>query len=59
MAWNGKVLDNLEQLYWSRRELGLHSVRCVSTEDRSGYVVPRDAIAGEPRVYTRTSSFLE
>lgn len=58
MSWNNKVLDNLEQLYWSPRKLGLQSVKCVPTEDHSGYVVPRDAITGEPRVYTRPSSFI-
>ena len=57
MAWNRKVLDNLEQLYWSPRKLGLRSVRCVLTDDRSGFVVPSEAVTGEPRVYTRPSKF--
>lgn len=59
MAWNDKVLDNLEQLYWSPKKLGLNSVECAPTEDKSGFVVPREAVVGEPRVYLRSSSFRE
>ncbi|WP_303550584.1 hypothetical protein [Shimia thalassica] len=59
MAWNDKVLDNLEQLYWSPKKLGLQSVKFAPTEDRSGFVVPRDSVVDGARLYTRSSSFLE
>lgn len=57
MAWNDKVLDNLEQLYWSPKKLGLHSVKCTPIEDGSGFLVPRDTVVRKPRFYTRNSSF--
>ncbi len=56
MAWNSKVLDVLEQLYWSPKKLGMRSMICAPTEDHSGFVVPRDAVIGEPRVYMRPSN---
>lgn len=57
VAWNDKVLDNLEQLYWSPKKLGLHSLKCTPAEDQSGFVVPLDADIRELRVYTRPCSF--
>lgn len=57
MGWNDKVFDNLEQLYWSPKKLGLQSVKCAPTEDGSAYAVSRESLAGSPRLYTRQTSY--
>lgn len=59
MAWNQKVFDNLEQLYWSPKKLGLRSVVCRRTEDESGFIVPGEAGTRSLRVYTRPSTFAD
>ncbi|MGR3563681.1 MAG: hypothetical protein ACU0FH_12810 [Heliomarina sp.] len=53
MAWNKKVFDSWEQLYWSPRKLGLHSVQSTPNSDGSGYVVPSQDVPKNPRFYTR------
>lgn len=59
MAWNKKVLDSLEQLYWSPKKLGLQSVRCTAASDTPGFAIPEGMSLNSPWVYTRRTSFAE
>lgn len=53
MAWNDKVLDNLEQLYWSPSKLGLQSIKLQPAAIEPGYLVPADLVSGGRSVYCR------
>ncbi|MFN3312321.1 MAG: hypothetical protein ACK46Q_02480, partial [Hyphomonas sp.] len=53
MPWNKKVLDNLDQLYWSPGKLGLVTVPQQLAPDGSGYIVPKDRVVGGKSIYVR------
>lgn len=53
MPWNKKVLDNLDQLYWSPGKLGLVTVPRELSTDGSGFVVPKARIEGGKSIYVR------
>lgn len=53
MPWNLKILDNLDQLYWSPRKLGLVTVPQQLAPDGSGYIVPKARVVGGKSIYVR------
>lgn len=57
MAWNDKVLDNLEQVYWSPGMINLGTVQQQPTEDGTGFVVPKERLSGGKSLYARVSDF--
>lgn len=59
MAWNDKVFDNLEQIYWSLDKVGLRPVKGKITEDGQGYVLPRDLLRPGAAFYCRAQSSIE
>jgi hypothetical protein len=46
MAWNDKVLDNLEQVYRSPGMINLGTVQQLPTEDGTGFFVSRERLSG-------------
>lgn len=59
MAWNDKVLDNLTQLFWSPRKLGLASIKLQPIGEGADYIVPREYLSGGRSLYTRRLNFRE
>lgn len=59
MSWNNKVLDNLDQLYWSPKKLGLQTVRAELTPDGSAYLVPKARLDDGRSLYCRGSTAKE
>lgn len=49
MPWNDKVLDNLEQIYWSPDKIGLRSIKQQPSPDGAGFFVPKDRLVGADR----------
>jgi len=57
MAWNDKVLDNLEQVYWTPGMINLGTVQQQPTEDGTGFFVPKERLSGGKSLYARLSDF--
>lgn len=53
MPWNKKVLDNLDQLYWSPRKLGLETVPRQLAADGSGFIVSKARVDRDKSIYVR------
>jgi hypothetical protein len=59
MPWNEKVLDNLEQVYWSPDKIGLKSIKRQPTPDGAGFFVPKELLAGGKSLYCRGQAYPE
>lgn len=59
MPWNDKVLDNLEQIYWSPDKIGLKSIKRQPTPDGTGFFVPKERLAGGKSLYSRGQAYPE
>lgn len=59
MSWNDKVLDNLEQVYWSPDKIGLKSLARQTAPDGSSYIIPKEHLAGGKSLYCREAPFVE
>ncbi|OJH43582.1 hypothetical protein [Paracoccus sp. SM22M-07] len=59
MPWNDKVLDNLEQIYWSPDKIGLGSIKRQQSPDGAGFFVPKDRLAGGKSLYSRGQTYAD
>lgn len=59
MPWNEKVLDNLEQIYWSPDKIGLKPIKRQPTLDGAGFFVPKERLAGGKSLYSRGQAYAE
>lgn len=59
MSWNSKVLDNLEQIYWSLDKVGLRPVKGQLSPDGESYVLPSKLLAGGRSLYCRAQNSAE
>ncbi|SCY96902.1 hypothetical protein [Paracoccus tibetensis] len=59
MHWNDKVLDNLEQIYWSPDKIGLKPIKRQPTPDGAGFFVPKERLAGGKSLYSRGQAYAE
>ncbi len=59
MPWNDKVLDNLEQIYWSPDKIGLRPIKRQPTPDGEGFFVPKERLAEGKSLYSRGQVYSE
>ncbi|MDN3713102.1 hypothetical protein QWZ10_17560 [Paracoccus cavernae] len=49
MGWNDKLFDNLDQIYWTPKMIGLSTVRAALSPDGQHYLVPKELLSGDAR----------
>lgn len=56
MGWNDKLFDNLDQIYWTPKMIGLSTVRAALSPDGQHYLVPKELLSGGRSLYRRGST---